>query len=341
MRTSPTGYRSILVPLDGSPLAEQALPLAEAIAEQARGKLKLVMVHEPLIVMEPGPAYTQVELAILRADRQYLKSVTARLRERLGGAVSCAVLRGIPAAQTLATYARELGVDLIVMTTHGRGGVCRAWLGSVTDHLIRTGDVPVLAVRPEGEGASRPIAPVSEIMVPLDGSPLAEAALAPAIRLARLWDAEISLVQVVRPVLSAGRHPDFVVGYSEQATAIQRDLAQDYIRDVAERIREAGVRSSGVAVVARRAPETLISLASPDRVSLIVVATHGRGGMKRVVLGGLADKLVRGANVPVLVIRPSGRRARRKSGEIVAVENCGAECPRRESNSHEVALGGF
>lgn len=258
--------RSILVPLDGSPLAEQALPIAQAIAERARCKLKLVLVHEPLILPEPGPAYTKVELAMLKANREYLKSVTARVRERLGKSVSSAVLRGLPVARTLATYIQELAPDLMVMTTHGRGGLRRAWLGSVTDQLIRSSEIPILVVRPGEEGAAKPGAQLSELLIPLDGSPLAEAALEPAMELARLWDAEITLVQVVPPVvLTSGAPLSLPSAYSDQITAIRRDLAQDYIRDVAERVRESGLKCSGVAVVGWPVPETLVNLAAPER----------------------------------------------------------------------------
>jgi nucleotide-binding universal stress UspA family protein len=315
MTSSPGRLQSILVPLDGSLLAEQAIPIALAIAERARSKVKLVLVHQPLLLMEPGPAYTKIELAMQKADREYLRSVAGRLRERLGRALSTAVLHG-PVALTLARHIHELGTDLVVMTTHGRGGLRRAWLGSVTDQLIRTSEVPILVVRPKETDAAESFAGLTEILVPLDGSPLAEAALEPALTLARLWDAEISLVQVVRPVmLTSEPHLTFPSGYSEQATAICRESAKDYIRDVAERVRESGVKSSGVGVIGAAVPETLIDLAAPERVSLLAVATHGRGGLKRLVLGSVADKLVRGSNVPVLVVRPTGRRATRKSEE--------------------------
>jgi len=317
MTSNTERFRSILVPLDGSLLAEQAIPIALAIAQRARSKLKLVLIHEPLVQMEPGPAYTKVELAMLKADREYLRSVTTRLRERLGRSISSAVIQGIPVAQTLATYIRELAADLVVMTTHGRGGFRRAWLGSVTDRLIRTSEIPILVVRPREGGDTKPgvesMEPgveLREILVALDGSPLAEAALEPAIALARLWDAEISLVQVVRPVVLTSDPPlPFPTGYSDEVTAIRRESAQDYIRDVAERVREAGVRSTGIAVIGGAVPETLIDLAAPGRVSLVAVATHGRGGLKRLVLGSVADKVVRAAEVPVLVVRPTGRRA--------------------------------
>ena len=314
MMSSPGRFASILVPLDGSRLAEQAIPIALAIAERARSKVKLVLVHHPLL-MEPGPAYTKIELAMQKADREYLRSVAARLRERLGRALSSAVLQG-PITQTLARYIRELGTDLVVMTTHGRGGLRRAWLGSVTDHLIRTSEVPILVVRPGETDAAESFAGLTEILVPLDGSPLAEAVLEPAVALARLWDGEVTLVQVVHPVvLDSEPVLPFPAGYSDKATAIQRESAQDYIRDVAERLRESGVKASGVAVMGGGIADTLINLARPERVSLVAVATHGRGGFRRLMVGSVADKLMRAAEVPVLIVRPAGRRSRRTSEE--------------------------
>jgi nucleotide-binding universal stress UspA family protein len=130
-------------------------------------------------------------------------------------------------------------------------------------------------------------------------------------------DAQVSLVQVVQPImLGNAPHLTFPSGYSDQVTATRRDSAQDYIRDVAERVRESGARASGVAVAGAAVPETLIDLGAPDRVSLMAVATHGLGGLKRLAPGSVADKLVRGAQVLVLVVRPTGRHARRKSGDI-------------------------
>jgi nucleotide-binding universal stress UspA family protein len=295
--------RSILVPLDGSTLAEQALPIAVAIAERARCKIKLVLVHQSLPGVEATPADTRMELAMEKANRDYLRSVVARYRERLGRTLTSAVLEG-PVAATLARYARELSADLIVMTTHGRGGLRRAWLGSVGDQVIRTSEVPILVVRAHGQNQT-PSVDLGEIMVPLDGSPLAEAVLEPVTALARLWDAEISLVQVVSPVILTGDPLlPFPNGYSDEIMTVRREAAQDYIRDVAERLRETGVKASGVAVIGGGVAETLMDLARPDRVSLIATATHGRGGVRRLVLGSVADKLVRGAQVPVLVVRP-------------------------------------
>lgn len=309
MITHSPRFRSILVPLDGSKLAEQAIPVAQAIAQRARCKLKLVLVHQPRFVTKAGPEYIKLELAMLKADREYLKSVTGAVRERLGRLVSSAVLRGHPVAQTLATYSRELGADLVVMTSHRRGGLRRVSLGSVTDQLIRSGEVPVLVVRPGAVEADGPAWEAGEILVALDGSPLAEAALGPAMEVARLWDAELSLVQVVPPILPTSPQLALPSSYWHQAAAIRRGSAEDYVRDVAERVRESGIRASGVAVIGNSVPETLIVLAEPKRVSLMVVATHGLGGVGRMVLGSVSDTVVRGANVSVLVVRPSDRNA--------------------------------
>ena len=301
--------RSILVPLDGSSVAEQALPVAIAIAERARCKIKLVLVHQPLLGIEPGPAYTKMELAMEKANRDYLRSVVARYRERLGRTLTSAVLEG-PVAATLARYGRELSADLMVMTTHGRGGIRRAWLGSVVDQMIRTSEVPILVVRAHDHD-QMPSVNLGEILVPLDGSPLAEAVLEPVAALARLWDAEISLIQVVSPViLTSDPLLPFPNGYSDQIMRMRREAAQDYIRDVAERLREAGVKASGVAVMGGAVAETLLDLARPERVGLLATATHGRGSVRRLVLGSVADKLVRAAEVPVLVVRPRGKPVR-------------------------------
>jgi nucleotide-binding universal stress UspA family protein len=275
--------------------------------------------------MKAGKDYTKLELAMQKADRDYLKLATARVRERLGRLVSSAVLQDLPVAETLARYIREVGADLVVMTTHGLGGLRRAWLGSVTDQLIRSAEVPVLVIRPGEAGTARSMWESREILVALDGSPLAEAALEPAIEIARLWDAELSLVQVVSPITPASDpHLTFPASYSDQVTAMRRESAHDYLRDVAEWVRGSGVRASGVAVIGSAVPKTLIELAEPERVCLIVVATHGLGGLRRMVLGSVADKVVRGANVPVLVVRPTGRRVRRKSGEVKIAVGAGA-----------------
>lgn len=309
-------WRSILVPLDGSPFAEHALPLATRIAERTGGKLRLVLVHE-LAPMPIDPFATKVyagmELAARRSERAYLRRIQARLRERGTRLSSAVTLTGAP-GPALSQYVQELGVDLVVMATHGRGGVRRAWLGSVADQLIRTLHVPVLLVRPsEGEQNAQRSPAANQILVPLDGSALAEEAIPAAVVLARALKLEISLVRVVPPVLlSSDSMLPFPSTYDEELSATCREQAQDYARDLAERLRDQGLRATGTATLGWYAADAILGLAGPEHVAMVVIATRGRGGLRRLALGSVADKIVRGAEVPVLVYRPGERRAKKR-----------------------------
>ncbi len=163
------------------------------------------------------------------------------------------------------------------MSTHGRGGVRRAWLGSLADYLIRTLEVPVL--------------------------------------LARAWDAELALLQVVRPILLSA-DPSLPLplpsAFDEDLTTMWRTQAQDYMDDIVEELHGQGIQATGVSSRGWSAADSILEAARPERVAGIVIATHGRGGLRRLALGSVADKVVRGADVPVLVYRPAGRGARRR-----------------------------
>jgi nucleotide-binding universal stress UspA family protein len=275
-----------------------------------------VLVHQ----LAPAPLdavaaklFTSIELATRRSERGYLRAVQARLREGGTRLSSTVTLTGLP-GPALARYVRELGIDLVVMATHGRGGIRRAWLGSVADYLIHNLEVPVLLVRPR-EGGPLPDQPpgAGQILVPLDGSPLAEEALEAASELARTWDAELTLLQVVRPVLlSADPTLPLPSAYDEELTAILRTQAQDYVDEIVERMNDEGVRATGVAIVGWNTVDSILEVARPERIALVVLATHGRGGLRRLALGSVADKLVRGADVPVMVYRPGGRARKKK-----------------------------
>ena len=303
-----SSFRTILVPLDGSPVAEQALPLARRIAERAGSKLRLALVHQiPTAPLDPAAArlFTSLELATRKSERAYLRALQTKLRQE-GVRLASAVTLSGPVGPALDQYVRELGIDLVVMATHGRGGVRRAWLGSVADYLVRHLQVPVLVVRPAEDGTATTSPSASQIMVPLDGSALAEDAIGPAADLARLWGSELTLLRVVHPVVFYG---DELLGwpapYDEELTANLRSQAEGYVRDLSERLRGEGLRASGVAVVGWGAADAILKLARPEHVAAIAIATHGRGGLKRLALGSVADKLIRGADVPVLVYRPA------------------------------------
>lgn len=301
----PLRIRSVMVPLDGSPLAEQALPWAIAIARKARARLRLAMVHR-LTLLPPLAdtvgLYTKVELAVRKSQRNYLHATAGRVKAEAAIQVATAILEGEP-APALAGYARETGADLVVMTTHGRGGLERAWLGSVADELMRTLGIPMLVIRPGEGGASAAL--LERILVPLDGSRQAEAVLPVALAMASLFDASLALRRVVLPVALMTSPPaSFPAGIDTELTAIEQRRAQAYLDRLVEQLRGVGARVSGAAVLGRAVFETILTTAQERGPGMVALATRGRGGLRRMLLGSVADKLVRRGDLPVLVTRP-------------------------------------
>jgi nucleotide-binding universal stress UspA family protein len=172
----PRAFKSILVPLDGSPLAEQIIPLALEIAHAARSKLRLVLVHQsPPPPMDPQSAqlYVSIDLAVRKREREYLTALRLRLHKSSGLRISAVTIDG-SVGPTLVKYVKEIGAELVMMSTHGHGGLRVAWLGSVADYVIRSLNIPVLVVRSHetqqtpasGDTNSRKI--WAAIMAPLD-----------------------------------------------------------------------------------------------------------------------------------------------------------------------------
>ncbi|MEP6573920.1 MAG: universal stress protein [Gemmatimonadota bacterium] len=308
MTSDSTPFRAILVPLDGSTLAEQALPLACQFAERTGGKIRLVLVHEmsaPPVNFSSSGEFTSLELATRKFERGYLREIKARLRAS-GTRVSSAVTLTGAVGPAIAQYASEMAVELVVMATHGRGGVRRVWMGSVADDLISHLECSLLLLRPGEDGSVQPYTFTGgEILVPLDGSPLAEQALPSAGALARAWDAPLSLLQVVRPVMMTDEYAlPFPARYDDEVTEVCRLEAQRYLDLQVASLEAQKLRAHGHAILSWNVVTALLDRATPERVSFIVIATHGRTGLERLALGSVADKLVRGAEVPVLVFRP-------------------------------------
>lgn len=305
----PLRIRSILVPLDGSAFAEQALAWAVPLAARARAKLRLVLVHElpspPPLDEVTSRLYTKVELTTRSAQRDYLRGQAVRLKAEHPVQVVAATIDGAP-AEALLRYAEDMRPDFVVMTTHARGGLERAWLGSVADRLLRSLEIPMLLIRPR-EASAETVAKAERILVALDGSRRAEAALPPAMAVAGLFEAGLTLLQSVGPVPAVTRPPAAIpVGFDQELTAMQRGMAQDYLDSLAEAVTAAGVVATGAAVVSSGAVEA-IQAATQAGVDVVALATHGRGGLQRLVLGSVADKLIRAGRVPVLVTRPRGK----------------------------------
>jgi nucleotide-binding universal stress UspA family protein len=302
-------YRSIMVPLDGSTFGEQALPVAAALARRTGARLLLVHVLDVLIPPQYSQSVDAIEWWEGGADEaawEYVRGVAEKLSR--GSGVQCApvVTRGA-AVPALLEQAETTDAGMIVMTTHGRGKAKRLWLGSVADAIVRQSRVPVLLVRATTPENARGEEPFEHVLVPLDGSELAEQVLPHALEVAGSNNARITLLRVVHPwvaVVPAYAHagieapPAYTLTLNEEQANEYLAVARNLVRGQHARVETATVTASGADA------GEILEYAEANDVDLIALATHGRGGAKRLLLGSVADKIVRGATMPVLVFRP-------------------------------------
>jgi nucleotide-binding universal stress UspA family protein len=298
----------VLVPLDGSEVAERALPLASGLARRAGATLQLLHVHVPLpadpIYVEGLPLLDEhLHPRRREHERAYLEQVRARVAADVPTSVT--LLDG-SAAGAIARHAATSRAWLVVLTTHGRGGVERAWLGSVTDELARVSPVPLLVVRPEPPAAPA----IARVLVPLDTSQTSEAILEHAVRIARIEGAELVLLAIVRPLAAAVWLPEGPIGATpvpepEDVLRRQETAARAYLERTAATLAAAGIRARTRLEVAPSVAPAVLAAAAAEGAGLIAMATHGRSGLARLALGSVADKVVRGGQVPVLLFRPS------------------------------------
>ncbi|MEX2528646.1 MAG: universal stress protein [Gemmatimonadota bacterium] len=297
--------RNVLVPLDGSPFAEDALPLAAELARRMGSTLHLVHVIRPAATFDYKTP--QDDLAWTQKVRDgadaYLAEISSGLSD--GGTVTTrtAVLEG-DVADAIGEYAKSSDVGLVVITSHGDGGLKRWWLGSVAERLIRTAPADVLLVRPWDDTEDREtLEPrFRKVLVPLDGSGAAEAAILPAQEVTRLFQAELVLTRIVPAPLELtsiyGVPGVQLAGDGHKALV---DDAKAYLVEAAEKLGDPPPRA--VVLEAAAAADGVVEAARKEEADLIVLSTHGRGGFKRVMLGSVADKVIRGTHLPVWVTR--------------------------------------
>jgi nucleotide-binding universal stress UspA family protein len=298
--------RHLLVPLDGSGFGESALWLAAAIAARTGRDLELVTVIIPATHPDITAALAaEIEATCGTHARAYLESQAEEVRRRFGVAVHTAVLQGeVPGA--VATHVRAGPPELIVMSTHGRSGPSRFFLGSVADRLLRELHCPFILVRPTTGFARGELPDAARVLVPLDGSPLAESVIDQVAGLCRSDSAELHLVRIVAPaeVFPIGA-PMPLPSPNPNLMEARIAMARSYLERRASRLRDAGWRVECEVVVAWSAAAEVLRLAEEYRCDLIAIATRGQDGVQRVLLGSVADKVIRGATMPVLVVNPS------------------------------------
>jgi nucleotide-binding universal stress UspA family protein len=306
---------TILVPLDGSPLAEHALPHARAMAQILDARLHLLRaVPEPVpepVLIEAMPALSRLEVlpqeqharqrtaaheACAHAEG-YLFSQVARLRGRgLRATTEVSIGR---ADEEIVAAAQHMHARMIVMATHGWSGLRRWALGSVADRVVRTSTTPVLLVRATGDIAQEWT--MRRIVVPLDGSYEAQQALPLACDLAERTNAALLFVRVLTPMLDldiewGAMAPEFDVQ--------QRANAQQELQVLANEYRAQGLHVRTLVTFGYPAEE-IITTATRHNADLIVMATHGYSGLQRLVLGSVADKVLHATSTPLLLVRPT------------------------------------
>jgi len=305
--------RSILVPLDSSVFAEHALPFALSLARRLGATLQLVHVHEPIWGMSSGveaPVEEPTDRAMRERGLAYLDTILGRLAPVAQVPVSTALLEG-DVAEAIGRHAAGAGINLIVMATHGRGPFARFWLGSAADALIRQVATPVLLVRPQEKAPELTADPAfRHILIPLDGSNRAEKILEPALALGSATKARFTLLQVIRLPIVISHDPSSggVSGLSQSLLSElealhrrQRIEAEQYLQRLAERLRARSLEVQTRVVIQEQEAAAILDDCQACGADLIALATRGRGGFQRLLLGSVADKVVRGAAIPVLV----------------------------------------
>ncbi|MGE5092387.1 MAG: universal stress protein [Bacillota bacterium] len=308
-------YRSIIVPLDGSPLAERALPIAAGLAESSGALLHVVVVHKWLSSWTPTNPFTMDLDAIEARARgekvRYAEGIAEALTRSRQIRARPVVLDGF-AADQIGRYARTSRADLVVMTTHGRGGFNRYWFGSVADRLIHRLSTPILLCRAAPGQFRVPELPFTHVLVALDGSVRSETALRAAEDLSAVaGPSRLELLMVLEPphvfAASAGLDaPDLHIGTPEEL----RRHSEEYLHTLAEQVKARGGDVTITVIEGSQVAEGVLGVAETGKADLIALATRGRGGAGRFVMGSVADKVLRAGTVPILVTHPPHRMAR-------------------------------
>ncbi|MDM8000027.1 MAG: universal stress protein [Dehalococcoidia bacterium] len=309
-------YKNILVPTDGSKLAELAFPYAEELAGRLSTKVSILHVVDP-----KGSETLPMHRAYVERSADILKRQIAEVQRKLGNPhaadsvrVAGEVVAG-HAAEEILHYTQEKGIDLIVMSTHGRTGISRWVLGSTADKVLHVSPVPVLLVRSDAaqKGSFEKWTDIT-LIVPLDGSPRAESVLPHVQALAQQAGNEMLNVVLIRvceaPPMPAIAGPELAVPVDYQRLMEEswewcRQATNQYLAGIENHLKQTGlqVRSEPIEEVRFSVADEIVDYANKIPFSLIVMATHGRSGVSRWAYGSVAHKVLMGASSPVFLVR--------------------------------------
>lgn len=287
--------RKILVPLDGSPTSESVLPYVEMLLGIADSNVTLLQVMDP---------YRAEQEPVMRA---YLNGAAERLRGK-GAYVDSVVLSGTP-AHAISNFAANSRFDMVAMCTHGRSGLARLFMGSVTEETLRHLTVPALVVHPLQEG-ERPV-PFRSILIPLDGSHRSASVIPHAAVIARAVGAHVDFVTVISPT---------------GGEALPTKVAASNIERERKALQDQGLEAGTTILFGDPATE-ILQAAESRHASLLAISSHGRSGLDRLMYGSVAESILRKSAIPVLLLRtaavvkphalhPTGVRAAHRALEM-------------------------
>lgn len=296
-------YSKMLIPLDGSKTSERVLPFARSLAATLKLPIELLEVVDIAaatahIVADKARYLDTIIAEGENASREHLEEVAATFP---GARVTCKVIRGRPADVIIERAEAEAGT-LIAMATHGRSGINRWMMGSVAEKVLRGTKAPLFLVRANGEAGAGAAAAMKSIVVPLDGSELAESVLPAACEVASKLDLEIILCRAFELAATAYYgSEDYLPKYDEMLRDMKEDV-EGYLKKKTEELKASGLtRVSWVALEGGGAEE-IVRYANNHHDALLAMCTHGRSGVKRWALGSVTEKVVRHAAEPVLVV---------------------------------------
>jgi len=299
-------YEKILVTLDGSPLAETILPYVVKLATALELPVSLLHAIDPdsiggLTSPDRGRYADQVEEDLKKRSASYLSEIAASFPESIAG--ECHVHVG-KAADVIAEYAAREEKALVAMATHGYSGVKRMWLGSVAGKILHVCANPMMLIRASEEPKTADETTVSSIIVPLDGSVLAETVLPHVIHVSKALRVRVTLFRVysLMPTMySAAGYPSLEI----EATAKDRikEQIERYLGEKVEELQSHGLQDVDSVAVQGDAATEITDMAEKTKHSMVAMSTHGKSGVARWVLGSVTDKVVRQSGDAVLIVR--------------------------------------
>ena len=314
-------YSRVLVPLDGSTTALQVLPYARMLAKATGAKIELLealhdyprefaerVSHEigdsqPIAYPPSMEVWSTLQDSVRKDATLRLAEAAAALRSD-GLTVETNVVEIDPADAIVAEAEREPDT-LIAISTHGRSGIGRWVLGSVTDKVIRHSTTATLVVRAREREVTSAAPTLTRVVLPLDGSEMGDVVIPHAVASARALGIGITLIRSISPLSYGDTFADYVPSmYEDLATEIEEDV-RDYLSQQAAKIREMGIADVSERAVDGYAASVILDEVGDDGDKLVVMATHGRSGIGRLVLGSVTDRVVRHSPGPVLVVRPT------------------------------------